>query len=80
MSLPLPRALPKRESFTVSVTRNFETGLAEVTVENKRTGEKAIVDGPMLDVPALASTGMQRVWGVRNPPPSYHVSDWDSLT
>jgi len=80
MSLPRPRALPKRENFWVSVARNFETGLAEVTVENTRTGEKVVVEGQMLDVPALAASGMQQVWGVLDPPPSYHVSDWDSLT
>lgn len=79
-SLPRPRALPKRENFSVSVARNFETGQAEVAVENTRTGETAVVSGPMLDVPALAGQGMERVWGVLNPPPSYHVSDWDSLT
>lgn len=80
MSLPRPRALPKRENFSVSVARDFETGQAEVAVENTRTGETATASGPMQDVPVLAATGMQQVWGVLNPPPSYHVSDWDSLT
>lgn len=78
--LPRPRALPKRESFSVSVTRNFETGQAEVAVENTRTGETATMKGPMLDVPALAAAGMQQVWGVLDPPPSYHVANWDNLT
>jgi hypothetical protein len=78
--LPRPRALPKRESFSVSVARNFETGQAEVAVENTRTGDKVSVTGPMLDVSALAAKGMERVWGVLNPPPSYHVSNWDNLT
>lgn len=80
MSLPRPRALPKRERFSVSVARNFETGQADVAVENMRTGEQASVTGAMLDVPALAAEGMRRVWGVPNPPPSYHVSNWDNLT
>lgn len=80
MSLPCPRALPKRENFSVSVARNFETGQAEVVVENTRTGEAATMNGPMLDVPALAAEGMERVWGIPNPPPSYHVSNWDNLT
>jgi len=80
LSLPRPRALPKRENFSVAVARNFETGQAEVTVENLRTGETAVVDGPMLFAAAFAAAGMQQVWGVLNPPPSYHVSDWDSLT
>lgn len=80
MSLPRPRALPKRESFSVSVARNFETGQAEVVVQNTHTGEQAVLDGPMLEVPALTAEGMQRVWGILNPPPSYHVSDWDNLT
>lgn len=79
MSLPRPRALPKRESFSVSVARNFETGLAEVVVQNTRTGEQAVLEGPMLEVPALTAEGMQQVWGILNPPPSYHVSDWDNL-
>lgn len=80
MSLPRPRALPKRENFSVSVARDFETGQAEVAVENTRTSERVVVNGPLLEVPALAAEGMQRVWGVLNPPPSYHVSDWESLT
>lgn len=79
-SLPRPRALPKRESFSVSVARDFETDQAEVTVENTRTGESAVIDGPMQYAAAFAAAGMQQVWGVLDPPPSYHVSDWDSLT
>lgn len=75
-----PRALPKRETFSVSVFRNFETGQAVVTVANERNGEQVNIEGPMLDVPALASDGIQRVWGVSEPPPSYHVADWDTLS
>lgn len=78
--LPRPRALPKRESFSVSVARNFETGQAEVAVENTRTRETATLSGPMLEVPTLAAAGIRQVWGVLNPPPSYHVSNWDNLT
>lgn len=78
--LSRPRALPRRENFSVSVARNFETGQAEVVVENTRTSEQVVVSGPLLEVPALAAEGMQRVWGVLDPPPSYHVSDWDGLT
>ncbi|BAO28300.1 hypothetical protein [Sulfuritalea hydrogenivorans] len=79
-SLPRPRALPKRESFSVSVVRDFHTDEAEVTVENIRTGETVVVDGPMLFAAAFAAAGIQKVWGVLNPPPSYHVQDWDNLT
>lgn len=75
-----PRALPKRESFSVSISRDFETGLAAVTVENTRNSESVTVEGPMLDAPALAAEGIERVWGILEPPPSYHVSDWDALT
>lgn len=70
--LPRPRALPKRESFSVSISRDFETGLAAVTVENTRNGESFTVEGPMLDAPALAAEGIERVWGILDPPPSYH--------
>jgi hypothetical protein len=80
MSLPRPRALPGRETFSVSVTRNFDTGEAEVLVENTRTKERSVMSGRMLDVPALAAAGLQRVWGILDPPPSYHVSDWEALT
>lgn len=79
-ALPRPRALPKRESFSVFISRDFETGLATVTVENTRNGESVTVEGPMLDAPALAAEGIERVWGIVEPPPSYHVSDWDALT
>lgn len=75
-----PRALPKRETFSVSVFRNFETGQAVVTVVNERNGEQVNIEGPMIGVPALAADGMQRVWGVSEPPASYHVADWDTLS
>lgn len=79
-SVSPPRALPKKENFAITVVRNFETGQAEVTVQNTRTLEQVVVSGQILDVPALAAAGMQRVWGVLNPPLSYHVSDWNTLT
>lgn len=78
--LPRPRALPKRERFSVSISRDFETDLATVTVENTRNSESVTVEGPMLDASALAAEGIERVWGIVEPPPSYHVSDWDALT
>lgn len=79
-ALPRPRALPKRESFSISISRDFETGLAVVTVGNTRNGESFTVEGPMLDAPSLAAEGIERVWGILEPPLSYHVSDWDALT
>lgn len=78
-ALARPRALPKREQFSVSIARNFETGQAEVTVENQQGGESTVKAGPMLQVPELAAAGIQQVWGIQNPPPSYHVTDWGSL-
>lgn len=78
--LSRPRALPKSETFSVSVFRNFESGQAVVTVANERSGEQVNIEGPMLDVPALAADGVQRVWGVSEPPASYHVADWDTLS
>ena len=79
-ALSRPRALPKRETFSVSVFRDFETGQAVVTVANERSGEQIDIEGPMLEIPALAANAMQRVWGVSNPPPSYHIADWDTLS
>lgn len=74
-----PRALPRQEHFSVSVSRNFSTGMAQVTVTNTRNNEQFTLEGPMLDVPELAAAGMQRVWGVEHPPASYHVTNWDAL-
>lgn len=79
LELKRPRALPRRENFSVSVLRDFESGRATVTVENKRSCESVALEGPMLEVSALAAAGIERVGGVANPPASYHVSDWDSL-
>jgi hypothetical protein len=79
-SVSPPRALPKQETFSVSVRRDFDTGQAEVVVENTRTAERVVMNGPMLEVPELAAQGIERVWGIRNPPPSHHVSDWENLT
>lgn len=79
LELKRPRALPRREDFSVSVVRDFESGRASVIVENNRSGESAVEEGPILEVPALAAAGIERIWGVANPPPSYHVTDWDSL-
>ena len=77
--LARPRALPKREQFSVGVQRNFNTGQASVTVANMRNGQSIVMEGPMLEVPELAAAGIQRVWGIVDPPPSYHVADWNSL-
>ncbi len=77
--LDRPRALPKRERFSVSVERDFETGQATVTVENARSNEQVTIAGPMLEVTELAAAGIKRVWGIMDPLPSYHVTDWDSL-
>lgn len=78
-SVKPPRALPRREKFSVSVARDFSSGLAQVTVINVRSKEQAVMEGPLLQVPELAAAGMQQVWGLENPPPSYHVKDWDAL-
>lgn len=74
-----PKALPKREHFEVSISRNFETGQVAVTVENLRNHKQVTLAGDMLQAIQLAATGIEEAQGVDNPPPSYHVSDWDSL-
>jgi hypothetical protein len=79
IQLTRPRALPKKEQFQVAVERNFETGLAQVTVENAATGETAVLEGPMLDVPVLIETAVRQVWGIANPPSAHHIRNWDHL-
>lgn len=79
--LPLkrPRALPRRERFQVEISRDFETGLAEVRVVNRVTQEETVQAGPMLEVPQLLTAGLQQVWGIANPPSAHHVTNWDHL-
>lgn len=52
-SLPRPRALPKRENFTVSVARNLEPGAEVVSKKSTRTGDTATINGPMLEARRL---------------------------
>jgi hypothetical protein len=75
-----PKALPKRERFEVSIYRDFESGQVTVTAENLRNHAQVQLQGPMLAALSLAAEGIEQVQGVQDPPPSYHVKDWDALS
>lgn len=75
-----PKALPKRERFEVSICRDFESGQVTVTAENLRNHAQVQLQGPMLAALSLAAEGIEQVQGVQDPPPNYHVKDWDALS
>lgn len=74
-----PRALPRKERFTLAIQRDFHCDIATVTIANLVTEESLTREGPLLSVPDLVAQGLQQVWGVKSPPPSYLVSDWETL-
>ncbi len=76
-SVSVPRALTRREEFSVRVLRDFEGGLTLVTVESNRIGETAQLEGPIAEEGALIGRGVEKVAGFREPPPAGQVQDWD---
>jgi predicted protein tyrosine phosphatase len=76
-AVPVPRALTRREEFSVRVLRDFEGGLTLVTAESKRNGEVAQVEGPIAEEGALIGRAVEQVAGFKDPPPAGEVQDWD---
>ncbi len=76
-SVSVPRALTRREEFSVRVLRDFEGGLTLVTVESNRNGETAQIEGPIAEEGALIGRGVEKVAGFKEPPPAGQVQDWD---
>lgn len=73
----VPRALTRREEFTVRVLRDFEGGLTLVTAESVRNGETHQVEGPIAEEAALIGQAIEQVAGFKEPPPAGQVQDWD---
>lgn len=76
-TVSVPRALTRREEFTVRVLRDFEGGLTLVTAESTRTGDMHQIEGPIADESALIGHAIEKVAGFKEPPPASHVQDWD---
>ena len=76
-SIPVPRALIRREEFSVRVLRDFEGGLTLVTAEAARGGEICQVEGPIANESVLIGQAVEQVAGFKDPPPANQVQDWD---
>jgi hypothetical protein len=72
-----PRALIRRESFSVNVLRDFENGSTLVTAENNRSQERAQIEGPIADEAAIIGQAVVQIAGFQEPPPAHEVQDWD---
>ena len=76
-AVPVPRALTRREEFSVRVLRDYEGGLTLVTVEAVRSGETHQIEGAIADEAALIGRAVEQVAGFKEPPPANQVQDWD---
>ena len=76
-AVAVPRALTRREEFSVRVLRDFEGGLTLVTAESKRNGETAHIEGAIADEAVLIGRAVEQVAGFKEPPPANQVQDWD---
>jgi len=77
-AVAVPRALTRREEFSVRVLRDFDAGLTLVTAESVRNGETFQVEGPISDEASLIGQAIEQVAGFKDPPPANQVQDWDS--
>jgi broad specificity phosphatase PhoE len=73
--IPVPRALIQREHFTVRVLRDFPAGLSMVSVEN-REGEIECLEGPIADEGQIAGELIEKLGGLKDPPPAHQIQDW----
>ncbi len=76
--IPIPRALIRRENFSVRTFRDFEAGTSLVTVEN-RFGDIESLEVPISDEGIAIGTLCDRIAGMDNEstPPAHQVQDWD---
>lgn len=75
-AVAVPRALIRREEFTVRVLRDFEGGLTLVTAESKHNGETAQIEGAIADEAILIGRAVEQIAGFKEPPPAGE-QDWD---